>query len=92
MNEIIRSFVVAIEDVEGMVFDALLTFDGMELVSVHRVSFSSQEPMRVCERHAVEDVQEILHFEDFATEEIHGEFLGQFLSLGDTCAVREVLA
>lgn len=92
MTERIRSFVVAIEDVEGMVFDALLTFDGFNLVSVQRVEFSADEPMRVCEHHAVEDVQEILGFVEFATEELHGEFLGQFLSIGDTCAVREVLA
>lgn len=83
MNEMIRSFVVAVRDVEGMVFDALLTFDGFNLVGVNRVAFASDEPMTVCERHAVEDVQEILHFDDFATEELHGEFLGQFLALGE---------
>lgn len=92
MTESIRSFVVAVRDVEGMVFDALLTFDGMELVGVHRVAFGSDEPMRVCERHAVEDVEEILHFEDFETEEVNGEFLGEFLSLGNTCTLEEALA
>lgn len=89
MTESIRSFVVAITDVEGMVFDALLTFDNMDLVSVHRVEFSSHEPMQVRERHEVEDVEEILHFEDFESEKLHGEFLGQFLSVGDTCSVEE---
>ena len=92
MNEMVRSFPVAIRDTEGMVFDALLTFDGFNLVSVHRVAFASDEPMRVCERHAVEDVEEILHFEDFASEELHGGFLGEFLSIGDTCSLEEVLA
>lgn len=92
MNEMVRSFPVAIRDTEGMVFDALLTFDGFNLVSVHRVAFASDEPMRVCERHAVEDVEEILHFEDFGSEELHGEFLGEFLSIGDTCSLEEVLA
>lgn len=92
MNEMVRSFPVAIRDTEGMVFDALLTFDGFNLVSVHRVAFASDEPMRVCERHAVEDVEEILHFEDFGSEELHGEFLGEFLSIGDTCSLKEVLA
>lgn len=85
----VRSFVVAITDVEGMVFDALLTFDNMNLVSVHRVAFSDDEPMQVCERFEVEDVEEILHFEDFESEKLHGEFLGQFLSIGDTCTVEE---
>nr|DAG96688.1 MAG TPA: hypothetical protein [Herelleviridae sp.] len=92
MNEMVRSFPVAIRDVEGMVFDALLTFDGFNLVSVHRVAFDSEEPMRVCERHSVEDVEEILHFEDFGSEELHGDFLGEFLSIGDTCSLEEVLA
>ena len=92
MNEMVRSFPVAIRDTEGMVFDALLTFDGFNLVSVHRVAFASDEPMRVCERHAVEDVEEILHFEDFGSEELHEGFLGEFLSIGDTCSLEEVLA
>ena len=92
MNELIRSFVVAVEDVEGAVFHALLTFDGFNLVSVQRVAFSFDEPMRVLERHEAEDIAEFLHFAEFETEELHGEFLGQFLSLGDTCTLEEELA
>ncbi|AVP40363.1 hypothetical protein HOS99_gp122 [Staphylococcus phage phiSA_BS1] len=37
-------------------------------------------------------MQEILGFVEFATEELHGEFLGQFLALGDTCTLEEDLA
>ncbi|WFG34130.1 hypothetical protein F10086_208 [Staphylococcus phage vB_SauM_JDF86] len=92
MNERIRSFAVVVEDVEGAVFHALLTFDGFNLVSAQRVEFSADEPMRVCERHEAEDVTEIIGFVEFATEEIHGDFLGQFLSLGDTCTLEEDLA
>lgn len=92
MTETIRSFAVVVEDVEGAVFHALLTFDGFNLVSVHRVAFSADEPMRVCERHEAEDVAEILGFVEFATEEIHGDFLEEFLSLGDTCTLEEELA
>lgn len=91
-ESMVRSFVMVVQDEEGAVFDALLTFDRFNLVSVHRVAFASEEPMRVCERHAVEDVEEILHFEDFGSEELHGEFLGEFLSIGDTCSLEEVLA
>lgn len=82
MNEMIRSFVMVVQDEEGAVFDALLTFDGFNLVNVNRVAFDSEEPMRVCESHAVEGI-ELLQFDEFDTEEEHGEFIGQFLSLGE---------
>lgn len=93
VREIVMETRVIVENGEmENVMECLLTFQDFELVSARRVSFSATEPMQVHESVDTNDITEIIDFVDFDTQDLHNEFITQFLSIGDTCSVEsEVL-
>lgn len=88
VREIVMETRVIVENGEmENVMECLLTFQDFELIEARRVSFSATEPMQVHESVDTNDITEIIDFVDFDTQDLHNEFITQFLSIGDTCSI-----